>query len=81
MRPKGSGTFQVEGPGMSASGYIIAGQYILSSDAVYARNGYDTRILKWCFVTLCSTHRRQHITFTFIVSSSVHCGIGSEPSF
>jgi hypothetical protein len=44
MRPKGSGTFQVEGPGMSVSNYIVAGQYILSSDAVYARNGYDTKI-------------------------------------
>ncbi len=44
MRPRGTGTFQVEGTGMSVSGYVVAGQYILSSDAVYARNGYDTKI-------------------------------------
>jgi hypothetical protein len=37
--------------------------------------------LKWCFDTLSSTHHRQYIMFTFIVSSSVHCGIGSEKGF
>ncbi len=37
---------------------------------------------KWRFDTLSSwsTHRRQHITFTFIVLSSVHCGIESGES-
>jgi hypothetical protein len=37
---------------------------------------FDT--IKWCFSTLCSTHHRQHITFTFIVLSSVHFGLESE---
>ena len=32
--------------------------------------------LKWCCSILDSTHRGQHMTFTFIVLSSVHYGIG-----
>jgi hypothetical protein len=38
-------------------------------------------LCSWCFSTFSSTHNRQHISFTFMVFSSVNCGIGSELSF
>jgi hypothetical protein len=41
MRPRGTGTFQVEGTGMSVSNYITAGSYILSSNYIIMRNGFD----------------------------------------
>jgi hypothetical protein len=49
MQPRGTGTFNVISPMLvsgytQVNGYITATQCILTADAVYARNGYDTRI-------------------------------------
>jgi hypothetical protein len=54
---------------------------LLTPDREDMQTLLNTIQVKWCFATLSSTHRRQYITFTFIVSSSVHCGIGSEKGF